>query len=148
MKGRSFKLMFLFTGILLFLCSAILQDTKPTKEETVAFMKKTAESTIGSKTFCSEIVKEVILTENSYHVKTISQYGTVSTYTYIIIWEKLSSVQRLDTELQLQRIRIYAPGVLLKAKIGDRKEIETILGSMEFYVPKDKVESFKKACLR
>ena len=125
---------------------AIAQDKKPTKEETIAFMNSTLNKTIG---FDGKdgIINEVIFTGNSYFLKGYEELiDGIFTKKYTQInWE-------LDPDgftINDNCLRVkFTSNFSLKQKVKDQPEEEFFFADIDFLLPIEKIESFKKACLR
>ena len=141
----------LFTICLLLATTfTVSAQQKPTKEETVAFMKRTLESAIGSRApFIA--LKEVSFSENSYSTRIIFHDGRNGDMeTSSIKWESLIPDQitiRKLRECTEVEVSFRYPAKVTKS-IGGEKTSDESLSKISFYVPNDKAESFKKACLR
>jgi hypothetical protein len=127
------------------------QDGKPTKEQTVAFMKRTLEETIGYETPEGKI-QEITFNENSYYFKAYDDLIGISTsaLTSLIKWEKLNPegfILREVNSITVLRVT-YNGSISYKQKIESRAEKEFFFSEATFFIPSNKAESFKKACIR
>jgi hypothetical protein len=125
------------------------QDGKPTKEQTISFMNRTLKSTIGFEGKDGKIV-EIELNQNKYYLKTYYDLGGSGFYSNFISsefpWESLI-VDQFEVNGNNLRI-IFSQNYRNKYKIDDQPEKEQFISSLDMTLPFDKIESFKKACLR
>ena len=125
------------------------QDKKSTKEETIAFMNRTLKSTIGFEGLDGKIV-EIDFNLNKYLLKTYFDIAGSGFYTSFIKsefpWESLliNQFQVNENNLKIRFSRNYR----FKYKIDNDTEKERLISSLDITLPLDKIESFKKACIR
>ena len=122
---------------------------KPTKEETIAFMNRTLKSTISYMGDDGKIL-ETEFNENQYYLKTYLDLGGTGYYSKYtnsqFPWDALEADQFKvnGNELRISFSRNYRS----KYKISDQPEKEQFISSLDITLPSDKIESFKKACIR
>lgn len=133
------------------------QDKKPTKEETIAFIKRTTEATVGKEIGWGAILEESSFSVDGYTTKqTISgTHGfTVETYR-LLKWETMDSNRWSETAPQ-EGIEVIEIGVYFSSKVkhvrdfnlSDNNDKDEYTNELMVYIPKDKLESMKKAFLR
>jgi hypothetical protein len=120
-------------------------QTKPTKEETIAFMNRTLKSTIGFNG-----IVEIDFNQNTYTLKDYTSVGAKGFYSSHtssgIPWETL---QADSFHIHGNRLRIiFSRNYRHKYQVHNSPEIEEFISSLDIKLPFDKVESFKKACIR
>ena len=128
------------------------QDRKPTKEETISFMKRVLESTVGYVAPSKGQLLEVKFDGVSYFYKSYYDllksniYGTTSA----INWELLNaeSFKSFENNSLVQLKVNFTGNFSFRQKIGLREEKEFFYSEVIFYLPLANVESFKKACIR
>jgi hypothetical protein len=122
---------------------------KPTKEETISFMNRTLKSTISYKSYVGKIL-EIEFNQNQYYLKTyfaVGGGGFYSEYTRSQFpWDALEADQFKVNGNELRII--FSRNYRSKSKISDGAEKEQFYSSINILLPSDKIESFKKACIR
>ncbi|MFA5298793.1 MAG: hypothetical protein WC389_11365 [Lutibacter sp.] len=128
------------------------QEKKPTKVETLDFMKRTIEQTIGQYAPGKGTIQEIKFNENSYYFS--AYYDLIkaknSGLTTLIKWENLAPEGFYVQEANpITKMKVTFNGnISYKQKVGNSPEKEFFFSEAEFFVPSNKAESFKKACIR
>ena len=134
--------------LLVAITCAVNAQQKPTKEETIAFMNRTLKSTIGFEGMGGKVI-EIDFNQNTYTKKTYYDLAGGFYSNYIISgipWDKLEANK---FEVRGLNLRIFfSQGYRHQYKVDDRPEKIEFISSLDITLPSDKIESFKKACIR
>lgn len=127
---------------------------KPTKEETLAFMKRTLEATIGYNAPGKGKILEIKFSGDYYFYKAYYDLGDTGFTNYsttsLINWEKIKPDFIIFKDANsLTEVKIsFSNSMKIKQQVSDQPERDFFNSQATFYVSTEKKESFKKACLR
>ncbi|EAZ95017.1 hypothetical protein FBBAL38_11749 [Flavobacteria bacterium BAL38] len=138
------------------------QDKKPTKEETIAFINRTIELSIGSE-YNYTYTTKTYFDYNIYERESVMKVGELVTGNFkeeysLLKWENLRinsfHLQNCSFgENDICQVWIYFSNQISfretsTEKYGDPSDKITFKQSLAMLIPKGKFESIKKACIR
>lgn len=141
---------FLFTIFSFLVFGIQAQDKKPTKEATIKFMATVLKSIEGKKYLSSGMYHEIIEVNfdgNTYSSLSSWNNGPAEKETSTNIkWESYDE-KNSDDEKEADNLVKFLPWFSLKIKCEFDRKI-SFRNNLILSIPKEKLSSFKKACLR